>query len=739
MPRLSNHARRALRASVAFVLTATLVGILFDATHTWFDGGRFITRDTLYVLAWWSPLVYLIAAHLRARRGRPAVVSAGDHDPAAIVLLLGLLIALLCNIPRHPWFFFFAWFRAPTQAGLCVSGVERLALLTLLLTPLLLVRRRLAPWLLSALLLAQILAFRALWRFTDGLALYRDDHPSFLLRLHEFVHTFPARVVFNPWWNAGVVNSVGTSSGVASVALPFLPLWRLLPVHAGYTPLLGVLLIVAMPLLAIWALRAMRASWTAAAAAGLLTLGVSRYYFVWTLHFGTIGAGVAMAFLIPTAAFAYRLCVLRRSDARTLAALVACAFFLLQWPPCFIMAATLSLGFLWNRGRWQARTLLRGLVALLVLLLLLLPELLAIAQSSELLAYVTRSATADHGNGVARSWPAWPVWRDFLRATFGKRLIETHPLIAFLGVAGVALLPQRRARRWLLPPIATLLLLAAWGPVLLPKMQLERMAVPAMLLAVIPAALWLGRLLRSGAPRLAIARAALLALLLLGISTVAKIYAGKGYAGFNALPPEITRLVACLTRRVPPEGRVLFLGSNIHAFGHGHIAYLPILTGREMMACDYYAFPPDLVEYNYPPRPWRDSAEGIAAFARIHGVTHLLTYKCERVDILKAAPALFRACDDPDAEGFFLFEVIDARGGRFWRGSGKVEAESGRLCVTADAGADNQELVLRYNWDPRLTVQAPAELFPCAITNSVTFIGLRPHGARAMTIRARPW
>ena len=31
-----------------------------------------------------------------------------------------------------------------------------------------------------------------------------------------------------------------------------------------------------------------------------------------------------------------------------------------------------------------------------------------------------------------------------------------------------------------------------------------------------------------------------------------------------------------------------------------------------MMACDYYHFPPKMVEYDYPPKPWRKTAEGIA-------------------------------------------------------------------------------------------------------------------------------
>ena len=52
-------------------------------------------------------------------------------------------------------------------------------------------------------------------------------------------------------------------------------------------------------------------------------------------------------------------------------------------------------------------------------------------------------------------------------------------------------------------------------------------------------------------------------------------------------------------------GSSLFAGETVHGYGGGHVAVLAYLTGRQMMACDYYAFSPDLVEYNYPPREWR--------------------------------------------------------------------------------------------------------------------------------------
>lgn len=719
------------RAWVAALLGAALVTMLFDATHAWFHGGKFLSRDLLALLFWWVPVVLLAGRVVRAAAEPPAALSAGDRDRVVPVLGGLLLLGLLCNATRHPWFFFEGWLPQPdgTQHHHWPM-LERFVLLTALLIPLLLRPRRLAGWLLLALLLAQAAAFLALWRTTGGLALYRDDHPSFMFRLHEFVGTFPRRVSYNPHWNAGVVSATGTSSGVFGVGLALFPLWNVWPVHAVYTAAVGFLFIVVSPLLSVLALRAVRAGWTAALAAGLLALGVSRYYFVWSLHFGTIGAGFAVAFLPPAAALTYRVLVLRRADLPTLAAWVVCAFFLAQWPPGLIMAALVVPGALWNLRRWRARPVGRLALAGLVLALLLVPEALTILHGHDLLDFVAKGSPVSATG--CRPLPGWPVWFEALRKTVGTRLIETHPLIACWGVAGLAVLPWRRPRRWFLPPIVLLLLLSAWGPLLFPKLQLERMAIAATVLAAVPAALWTGRLLQTRRPALAVVRAGTLALLLLGAYNVRQLYRAKGYAPYTWQPPEIERLVDWVQANVPADGRLLFIGPNIHAYGYGHIAYLPVLAGREMMASDYYAFPPELVDYQYPPRPFRDSPEGVARFARLHRVTHLICRRKEHFGWLRAAPALFRERRDLQADGFGLFEVLEPADSLLAEGRGRVRASFNRLELTELAG---ETVAVRYNWDPRMRAAPPVELFPWDAGDGVTFLGIRPHGIASVAVR----
>ncbi len=741
-----NPIRKTGRRHLARVWTAALASagltlLLFHAHRSWFPDGRLLSHMPLLLFLAWLPLACHAWSRASAEQGTTTLRSLASRvfkqpDIPLWLLLAGLLALLFSNAPQHPWFYYFNWFRPHDNPRLLKAGIERLVWLTLLLAPFLVAlrRRRLTDLLLALLLGMQFVAYLSLWRYTDGLALYRDDHPSFMFRLYEYTRTFPAMTVFNPWWNAGVVNSVGASSGVGALALPFFPLWRQLDIHAVYTPIVGAIFTLLMPWLAAASLRAMRANGTACAVAGLIALGVSRYFFVWTLHFGTVGSSTAMLFLLPVTALTYRILVLRRDSPATLAAWGLGLFLLLQWPPCLLMAAFLLPGWLWNVRRTRRRQVLRLLIVGLGVALSMLPNLLAIAGDGHLLDFVLHRPRTGGAGGGGIHLPPWSEWQSMFLQTWGKRLVEAHPLLVYFGIGGVLVIPWRRARRWFAPPIFLLLLTAAWGPILLPKMQLERMAIPALLLALAPAALCIARLLRRGGAGAAIVRPLLVALLLLGGLTVREIYRGRGYAPFESMPCSIQRMAQWIRQTVPADGRLLFVGKNVHAFGHGHIAYLPILAQREMMACDYYAFPVGMVEYDYPPRPWRADAAGIAAFMRLHGATHATAYHPDRQAMLRDAPEWFAEVPDPLECGFKLFALRDPRPGRFHVGQGQIEADSGLLKIATDGPA---EVVLRYNWHPGLRASGGAKLYPHPVTNDIVFIGLQTPSDRPVTLRYR--
>ena len=738
-------------AAAACVAAGLALFFLINGRWLWFrhefialgdffrNSGDILPRNCLWRLLWLVPPAALAWFAARRDSRHPhwsrAHFAPSDREAALPVLLAALALFLVSGATAHPWAYFMKWAPAgwlPFLHGL--SNLDRVALIAVALTPLMFRPRRLDRWLAALLVIAQVLAVVALFETTRGLPLYRDDHPSFMFRLHEFAHTFPRRIDYNPCWNAGVVNWTSTSSGTTGPGLLFLPLWRWLPVHLIYTPLFAVLFIGMMPWLAAAAVRAVRASWSAAAVAGLLALCASRYVFLWLLHFGTIGSCFAISFYPLFAALTYRILVLRLDGWKTLLAWIVSAFFLVQWPPGAIMAAFLAPGALLTIRRWRWPSIGRLAIAAAILALLLLPSvLLTFTHGKDLLDFVGKDAVG--ADSARAALPPFGEWRKFLFDTLGKRLVEANPLVVFFGVAGAFALPWKHLRRWFAPPLLLLFLLASWGPLVARRMQLERMALPAIQLAVVPTAIWIAAALRGGRPILAVARALVLSLLVMGVANTRQLYRAKGYAPFTAMPTQVSALADWARANVPPDARMMFLGKNVHSYGTGHIAYMPVLAGRDMMASDYYGFPPGMIDEKYPPKPYRrKGAEGIHHFARLHRVTHVVACREGYIEEfrLREKPSLFRECRELNGESLFIFEVLDPAESMFYKGTGSVRATFNRIDVDGLEGQD--EVVIRYNWDDRLRAPSPAEIFPVDIENGIRFIGIRPNGARRVAI-----
>ncbi len=725
---------RALSASVV------LAGLMAYATSVWPDSSFSfppLSKARLVALPVFAAGLGLAASFMRRRR--VSLLPIAPHEASTAALFCGLAICLFSSGAAHPWFFIERWF----QAWHGLRGIPFALLFSILSvtgTLILLLRRigeKTMTRLLAALLVAvQVAAFLALFLHTGFSALYCDDHPSFMFRIREFIENYPSMKVFNPWWNAGVVNAVGASSGVGAVSLPLFPLWKLVPVHLAYTPALGLLFIVVAPLLTLVGLRAVRASWLSAIVGAILSLGASRAAFVWGLHFGTVGALFAMQFLPLFALLFYRAAIMRRTDIPTLCGIVASAFFLAQWPPCLIMVLSLALDVLLNVRRLRKRDFLRLSAAAAATLLLLLPNISALLSSRDLFSFVAESPTP-----AERSLPPLREWLRALPSMLLLRLPEANPLVTFLGLGGLFVLPLRRMRRMLAPAVVALLLLAAWGPLAAPRLQLERMALPALMLASIPAAILAGKALSSATPCMCVVKSGIMSLLILCGVTVAMLYGGGGYAPYSVLPREIRAFADTVRRVVPPDGRLLFYGATVHSFGGGHVAYLPLLTGREMMACDYYHFPPKMVEYDYPPKPWRKTAEGIADFMRLYGATHLATTIQHRADFIRKS-GLF--AEVPVASGktfeiyhISLFALKGATGGRIHSGDATLGAEVPDVAfnhLRVYRGVDH-EAVLRYNWNPHLTAGDDAELEPVEVAPGVNFIQVRFTGNDAAVVR----
>ena len=693
-------------------------------------GGRLLRVEWLLYASWLLPGL-AVAAWVRRRTGAPWIGLGRRSRLWPVVVLLGFLcLYLLSSTARHHLFYGLSW--SPGKAtvpGPLDSGLARFWLITAVLTPFFVPRwRRLLTWALAALLLAsQGLALFYFLRETQGCALYRDDHASFLYRLWIFGRTFPQLVYYNPFWNGGKVATYLISSGSCSIGVFLWPLWRWFPAQVVYTPVIGGVFIGLVPLLAVLSVRVARGSWQAAFCAGVLALGPCRLFLLHLLHFGTIGSLFATAFIMPVSACLYRVLWLDRHELRIGLLLAIGTVFLLMWPgSVFVMLPVgVSLLVAIGRRRLSVAKARFFLITGAVVGVCLLPFLTGLLRHADMRAFseITPDGTFAWGPVLMEGW-----------ASLRTSLAGGHPLLLFLGLGAVFIVRDRRQVWWYVPMLPLYLVLAGWGNQWKPQFQFDRLAIPLFFLLVSPAAMWAARFLAKRDLWLAPLRASLVALLALGALSTAQIYGNRGVESYRTVSLPMRDMTAWLRTHTPPDGRILFAGRTVHGYGAGHVAALSLLAGRDMMACDYYAFSTKKVEYDYPPALWRQGGKDkLFAFMDLYNVTHVATYHPDWKRVFRQFP------DQYEESASFMQRTLEITVFRlrrtssmFLRGQGTVTPSINELRLrVADPGGD---VVLRYNWVPGLSVLGPAELYPVEMAEDITFIGVRPNGVQDLRI-----
>ncbi|MCL7488657.1 MAG: hypothetical protein M8357_10850 [Desulfobulbaceae bacterium] len=456
-----------LTLPVVFMLTPQGSG--FDAG--WLSGAVWLLIPLIVALRKYHPQNQIL---------RPA---SWKETLPEIVLVLFLIWYLFTGATTHSWFYFIQWSPYSTLNPFH-SGPACFFFLVSCFWIVFLVRRNVSVERLILLLVlgTQVISFILFLDETKGLPLYRDDHPSFMFRLWALGSIFPRLTSFTPFWNGGVLETVIPKTGILGPGLLFLPLWKFAKIEQVYTPAIGFIYIFFIPWLTAVSLRFMRISWTGALTGCLLSGSLSLTYFLWSLHFGTIGANLSSAFVLPVGACLYRIVLLEDRKILTLFLLSVSAYFLILWPPGIIMLFAVLSGFLFHLRRFSWKKMGFLLAAGAITALLYLRQAVIILQGTELLKFVTR----DVGGGFSGNASAIQV----ILSGFSLLVEQAHranPLLVLLGVGGVFVLKDRSLRLWLIPIIILLLLIAGFGGALLPHLQLHRMIIPCLFILVVPA------------------------------------------------------------------------------------------------------------------------------------------------------------------------------------------------------------------------------------------------------------
>lgn len=643
------------------------------------------------------------------------------------IFITGIAACLISTAPDNIWFYFSRWF--PSKSGEYSwhrAGIVRFCILWLIFTPYLFYIKKPYYLILFILVISTIVCATTFWHVTGGKPLYNDDHPSAMHRLWSFSRIFPKIIYYDPFWNGGVVNVTIVSSGLIPLGLFFVPFLQFFSLEQLYTPLLIIAYIFVIPCIAFFSVRLMGGNKTSSLIGAILGLGVSQLYFLWLLHFGTVGAIFCQSFIMLVMACLYRVLWLDKYNWRIGVLLVFTVFCLFSWPGNVFVALPLAISILFSIHRLTKEKFCFLLKLSLIIVLLLTPLILSIVLQSRAEKFITMNIAKPTFTMILSS--GWQTLKHFL--------LRTNPALIFLGIAGLWFLPNKGIKHFWGPVVIILLVIGSWGSHWKPQFQLERMLLPLCYVTVLPSALMIGTFLEKPGPKTTLlARTMLLAFIAITGVNTKYFYKNNPPITFRTMPQYMKQMVEWTKTNLKQDSRLMFSGKTLHGYGGGHVAFLSVMTSREMMACDFYHFSPHLQEYEYPPREFRINEENVARWMELYNVGAVITYHEYWKTFFRKHPELYEESATFGEKLPKTVFVIKRDCGMFLKGSGRVKAALNKLEVSIDN--PNDTAVIKYNWNKRLRTNSPAEIYPYDAGNNVHLIGIRPNGCSAVTIRYR--
>ncbi len=627
---------------------------------------------------------------------------------------------------------------------------------------------RLLSW--PLLLGSQLLIAILFIQYVDGRMIFSDDHPSFLYRFFLLQQHFPDIPFYNPSWEAGYSAREFFASGIMNVFFLAYPFWYSgidfsnLQDIAAYNYLIPYLYVFIVPLANYAAARLFRLEHSVAILAALLALGPSLGFFEWLLKYGTLGFCCSMGMIPLGIALCYRLAIDERPPRIwQVGALLIVSYLCISWT----LAAFAFVPIACYAAFRYRQTFAPGRRVLIVAFALLFvvgnaPWVTTFFVESKVLSFVSKTELPGAEDTAALSKQTKQVQTSIPSNTKGKGLTQElkkarelfgkiNPLLLLFVFPGLSALRSRTARISMASTIGFLFLLAVFGDLLKPQLELRRMIIPAAFLACIPTALALRSLLdaffsvlsgEKRSPTTALTLLSFLALsliaggILLSPVTVAAIYQNRSDEKFVLAPDELEPLVQAVQQH-GGEGRTFFAGFILHELGAthhaaqdgGHIAPLAAFTGKPLYA--FYYYHSRWATIDPIPASFRDRGrDGIEQFLDLINVSAVVTYKREwALYCLKHADIYQQVFH----EGRFrLFVRTSGTRSYFLRGSGKLEHLKNGFVVTPQS----EELVVKFRYLPKLKSNYPGgvELFAEPVfqeedgsprLQQVHFVGLR--------------
>lgn len=584
--------------------------------------------------------------------------------------------------------------------------------------------------------------------FADGRLLFSDDHPSFLYRLNLLKDHFPAIPFYNPQWNAGYSAREFFASGILNVyflSYPLVEWWLSLSTlegAAGYNWIIVYLFLFLSPWSIYFAARNFGRTPIESLLAAVLSFVPSLGFLEWLLKFGTIGFCLSAMLLPLCVALSARLAFSPRLRSWwNVPLLLVLSFCTITWTLSLI--GLLPLAFL---GLLKLKTVLcfpnraKVLTFFVLFITLNAPWVAVFFDESSVMSFVSGNVLPGTSSAAPATSPE-PIpltlerLGDSLSAVMKATrpaLSKVNPLLLCVFLPGLFILKRGVTRTVLSATIFWLLLIGAFGEFFKPQLELRRMLLPAAIFMCIPAAVFVRAFVEAALKELNVLRShgeftalqlkvvyrVFGAVLLLGATGMTVLVADGAYCNksdehYQFAPLELHSLSEAIAKH-GGRGRTFFVGFILHELGAraydtqdgGHVAPLPIFSGKPMYASDFYHSRWQTIDPI--PKPFRArGSEGVEEFLDLVNATAVVTFKREWAAYCQNNPRY----KEVYFEGRFrLFVREQESPSYFLEGAGSLEQLPNGIVVTPTT--DTVVLKFRHHKKLKATPATGVELSP---------------------------
>ena len=587
------------------------------------------------------------------------------------------------------------------------------------------------------------LLFLVYFQEANGRSLFSDDHTAVFYRLALLKENFPHIPFYNPLWNGGIDARDFFATGILNFYFLFYPVLALLGPDESYAFLVGVVVFLFLPASTYAASRLHGLSRSEACLAVGLSIASSLLWYRWCLKYGAMGFVVSTAILPLNLAFVARLFQRKSLLAWEWGAFLLTLSLMFFWTLSLLVFLPLGIYALVSQREIFFSRRFQGF--LLAFLLLNVPWVLVFLDSSKVLEFlkvkaptleeqaedaqdreradslpVGKSSSEKIHSSAAVQGRAHSISGKAVTKSIRNFATNSNPLLLFLAIPGILLLPRKESRSTFGITAGWLLFLGAVCAPTLPQLELERMLVILGVVLAVPVGGALMRLLQDaehgGASKILLAAVPFSFVLVSGpsVSSVIRNRSLEHYAWADGTVQEMIDTI----REFGGNGRVVFSGFVLHELSQGHLAPLAYWTNHPLVASS--PFHNRWVYTNVIPEGFMDGgAEGPERYFDIMNTTAVLAHEREWRQYFAARPDRYQYIRNVGRFQFFTRK--GPSDGYFLKGKGEIlEQNSHQIRLRVD----ESDAVIKFSFFPFLTASGCA-LSSEKVAPEVEFIHLR--------------